>query len=134
MSDIVDRLRTYSTKWHPEDAVDLAAEAADEIERLRSLVDQCDHHEHSLQEAHAEIERLRAQPLFHLTPQEVFDLFEAGVGHGIDHSNCAWDSHRTHLLDVLFVHVMHIRHQAGSPVYDRDELRRAIEAMFEGVE
>jgi hypothetical protein len=29
---------------------------------------------------------------------------------------------------------MHIRHQAGNPVYDRDELRRAIEAMFEGVE
>ena len=34
-------------------------ETADEIERLRNLVDQCDHHEHSLQEAHAEIERLR---------------------------------------------------------------------------
>ena len=59
MTDIVDRLQTYSTKWHPEDAVDLAAEAADEIERLRNMVDQCDHHEHSLQEAHAEIERLR---------------------------------------------------------------------------
>lgn len=38
MSDIVDRLRTYSTKWHPEDAVDLVAEAADEIERLRTCV------------------------------------------------------------------------------------------------
>jgi hypothetical protein len=34
-------------------------DAADEIERLRNLVDQCDHHEHSLQDAHAEIERLR---------------------------------------------------------------------------
>ena len=37
----------------------LQRDAADEIERLRNLVDQCDHHEHSLQEAHAEIERLR---------------------------------------------------------------------------
>lgn len=58
MSDILDRLRTYSTKWHPEDAVDLAAEAADEIERLRNLVDQCDHHEHSLQDAHEQLAAL----------------------------------------------------------------------------
>jgi hypothetical protein len=35
---------------------DLLGDAADEIERLRNMVD---HHEHSLQEAHAEIERLR---------------------------------------------------------------------------
>ena len=61
MSDIVDRLRAYSTKWHPADAVDLAAEAADEIERLRNLVDQCDHHENSLQDAYAEIDRLAAE-------------------------------------------------------------------------
>ena len=59
MTDILDRLRAYSTKWHPADAVDLAAEAVDEIERLRNLVDQCDHHEHSLQDALADIERLR---------------------------------------------------------------------------
>ena len=36
MTDILDRLRAYSSRWHPEDAVDLAAEAADEIERLRA--------------------------------------------------------------------------------------------------
>jgi hypothetical protein len=29
---------------------------------------------------------------------------------------------------------MHLRHEAGDTVYDRDELRRAIEAVFEGVE
>jgi hypothetical protein len=40
---------------------DLLGDAADEIERLRNMVDQCDHHEHSLQEAQAEIERLRAR-------------------------------------------------------------------------
>jgi len=40
---------------------DLLGDVADEIERLRNMVDQCDHHEHSLQEAHAEIERLRAR-------------------------------------------------------------------------
>jgi hypothetical protein len=40
---------------------DLLGDAADEIECLRNMVDQCDHHEHSLQEAHAEIERLRAR-------------------------------------------------------------------------
>jgi len=39
----------------------LLGDAADEIERLRNMVDQCDHHEHSLQEAHAEIARLRAR-------------------------------------------------------------------------
>lgn len=38
MTDILDRLRTYSTRWHPEDAVDLVDEAADEIERLREEV------------------------------------------------------------------------------------------------
>ena len=38
---------------------DILQDAADEIERLRNMVDQCDHHEHSLQEAHAETERLR---------------------------------------------------------------------------
>ena len=36
----------------------LQREAADEIERLRNLVDQCDHHEHSLQEAHTRIVEL----------------------------------------------------------------------------
>lgn len=60
MSDILDRLRAYSSRRHPEDAVDLAAEAtagdqidgdrcccpimeeaADEIERLR---EDCDSH------------------------------------------------------------------------------------------
>ena len=40
---------------------DVLDEAADEIERLRNLVDQCDHHEHSLQEAHARIAELEAQ-------------------------------------------------------------------------
>ena len=39
MTDILDRLRTYSIKWHPEDAVDLAAEAADEIEMLREQIE-----------------------------------------------------------------------------------------------
>ena len=38
MTDILDRLRTYSIKWHPEDAVDLADEAADEIERLNKAL------------------------------------------------------------------------------------------------
>ena len=38
MSDILDRLHAYSTRWHPEDAVDLVDEAADEIERLRGTV------------------------------------------------------------------------------------------------
>ena len=37
---------------------DVLDEAADEIERLRNLVDQCDHHEHSLQEAQARIVEL----------------------------------------------------------------------------
>jgi phage shock protein A len=60
MSDIVERLNEYAEgQWHPEDVSDLITDAADEIERLRNLVDQCDHHEHSLQEARAEIERLR---------------------------------------------------------------------------
>jgi len=40
---------------------DLLGDAAEEIERLRNMVDQCDHHEHSLQEAQAEIEELYAQ-------------------------------------------------------------------------
>jgi hypothetical protein len=34
----------------------------------------------------------------------------------------------------MFTHAMHIRHQDGNPVHDRDELRHAIEAMFKGVE
>ena len=33
-------------------------ETDDEIERLRNLVDQCDHHEHSLQEAHEKLAAL----------------------------------------------------------------------------
>ena len=73
------------------------------------------------------------QPLFHLTPQEVHDLFEEGVEYGIDHSNSAWAWYRGHLIDVLYTHAMHKRHRAGEPVHDRDELRRAIEAMFKGV-
>ena len=73
------------------------------------------------------------QPLFHLTPSELFDLFEEGVKHGVDHSNCAWDHYRARLLDILFVHARHKRHEAGNPIHDRDELRRAIEAMFKGV-
>jgi len=39
---------------------DLLGDAAEEIERLQNMVDQCDHHEHSLQDALADIERLRA--------------------------------------------------------------------------
>jgi hypothetical protein len=74
------------------------------------------------------------QPLFHLTPKEVHDLFEEGVGYGIEHSHDAWVWYRRHLIDVLYTHAMHKRHQAGEPAYDRDELRRAIEAMFYGVE
>ena len=37
---------------------DIMQDAADEIERLRNLVDQCDHHEHSLQEAHEQLAAL----------------------------------------------------------------------------
>jgi hypothetical protein len=37
---------------------DVMEDAADEIVRLRALVDQCDHHETSLQEAQTEIDRL----------------------------------------------------------------------------
>ena len=39
----------------------LQRDAADEIERLRNLVDQCDHHEHSLQEAQRAITQLRGK-------------------------------------------------------------------------
>ena len=40
---------------------DIMQDAADEIERLRNLVDQCDHHEHSLQEAQRSITQLRGK-------------------------------------------------------------------------
>ena len=57
MSDILDRLRAYSTRWHPEDAVDLVDEAADEIERLRAKDQHWNDH---LGTAQAEIKRLTA--------------------------------------------------------------------------
>ncbi len=57
MSDILDRLRAYSTRWHPEDAVDLVDEAADEIERLRAKDQHWNEH---LRTAQAEIKRLTA--------------------------------------------------------------------------
>jgi len=57
VSDILDRLRAYSTRWHPEDAVDLVDEAADEIERLRARDQHWNEH---LGTAQAEIKRLTA--------------------------------------------------------------------------
>lgn len=79
------------------------------------------------------------QPLFHLTPREVYDLFLEGVRE----CNNRWREgligfpkrpFKEALIDIMFTHAMHKRHEAGDPVHDRDELRRAIEAMFEGVE
>ena len=79
------------------------------------------------------------QPLFHLTPREVYDLFLAGVGE----CNNRWREgligllpkrpFKEALIDLLYTHTMHKRHEAGNPIHDRDELRRSIEAMFEGV-
>lgn len=54
MNDIIPIIRQCQLD---EPVMSLLQDAADEIERLRNLVDQCDHHEHSLQEAH---ERLAA--------------------------------------------------------------------------
>ena len=61
MSDIVDRLRTEGAMKDYYDVPALQRDAADEIERLRNLVDQCDHHEHSLQEAQRAITQLRGK-------------------------------------------------------------------------
>ena len=61
MSDIVDRLRTEGAMKDYYNVPALQREAADEIERLRALVDQCDHHEHSLQEAQRAITQLRGK-------------------------------------------------------------------------
>lgn len=74
------------------------------------------------------------QPLFHFTPREVFDLFEEGIWHGLDNPARAWRSTPERLIDLLYTHTMHKRHEAGTPVHDRDELRRSIKAMFEGIE
>ena len=72
------------------------------------------------------------RPLFHLTPREVFDLFKEGVWHGVVNSEGAWRLSRERLVDLLHTHAMHKRYEAGNPVYDRDELRRAIEKAPEG--
>jgi len=68
------------------------------------------------------------QPLFHLTPRELYDLFCAA---------CDWpvrqEIRKLRLVDLMFVYAMHKRAIANNPVYDRDELLRAIEVMFEGV-
>jgi hypothetical protein len=77
---------------------------------------------------------LSEHPLFHLTPQEVHDLFEEGVEHGINTSNCAWDCYREHLIKTVLYLAQRKRHKAGEPMFDPAEHRRAIEAMFEGVE
>lgn len=57
MTDIVERSRENAPMGETAVIRNLMYHAADEIEQLRDLVDQCDHHEHSLQEAH---ERLAA--------------------------------------------------------------------------
>jgi hypothetical protein len=78
------------------------------------------------------------QPVFHLTPRELFDLFEAGCDKG-RREEAWWGRHvraatrKNELIGIMFTHALHIHHEAGDPVYDRDELRRAIEAMFKGV-
>ena len=81
------------------------------------------------------------QPLFHLSPRELFDLFEAGWDKGSREEVLAGRHWRTavrkalkdELVGIMFTHALHIRHEAGDTACDRDELRRAIEAMFKGV-
>lgn len=79
------------------------------------------------------------QPMFCLSPRELFDLFEAGCDKG--NREEAWTgrsvravNRKNELINIMFTHAMHKRHEAGDPVRDRDELRRSIEAMFEGIE
>ena len=55
MNDIIPIIRQCQLD---EPVMSLLQDAADEIERLRNLVDQCDHHEHSLQEAHEQLAAL----------------------------------------------------------------------------
>ena len=76
------------------------------------------------------------QFVFHMTPREVYDLFSAGrdCGYHEGRFGTKFLSLKGRLIDIMFVHAMHIRHEAGDAVYDRDELRRAIEAVFEGLE
>lgn len=76
------------------------------------------------------------QPVFHMTPREVMDLYNAGCRKGYSEAEGLGPVRfrKNALIDVLVIHAMHLRHEAGDTVYDRDELRRAIEAMFEGVE
>ena len=63
MTDIERRIDAHLQNDNAEqrwlDSDNLLEEAQAEIERLRGMVDKCDHHEHSLREAQAEIERLR---------------------------------------------------------------------------
>lgn len=78
------------------------------------------------------------QPMFCLSPRELFDLFEAGCDKGSREE--VWADRRARavnrkneLIGIMFTHALHIRHEAGDTACDRDELRRAIEAMFKGV-
>lgn len=63
MTDIVERLRRKVFRGPTMEASHTKTVewlAADEIERLRALVDQCHHHEHQLQAINAEVDKLRA--------------------------------------------------------------------------
>ena len=81
------------------------------------------------------------QVLFHLTPREVYELFDAGVARGEQEysywggvRNLAYNSRKEALVGLMYTHALYRRYQQNDPVHDRDELHRAIEAMFEGIE
>jgi len=65
MPDLIARIEAHlqnddaEQRWLASD--NLLEEAQAEIEQLRSLVDQCNHHETSLEKAQVEIEELYAQ-------------------------------------------------------------------------
>lgn len=59
MSDIVEMMRAAGRDDRLADGA-LYLKAADEIERLRAMVDRCNHHEHQLQVINAEVDKLRA--------------------------------------------------------------------------
>jgi len=65
MPDLIARIEAHlqnddaNQRWLDSD--NLLEEAQAEIEHWRKLVDQCDHHELSLRDAQAEIERLHAK-------------------------------------------------------------------------
>lgn len=81
------------------------------------------------------------QPLFHLSPRELYDVFEAGVVRGQEEAGLwqgirkpAHRSRKQALIDLMYTHAMYLRYQKNDPIHDRVELHNAIEAMFEGVE